>query len=343
MVLANSHEEAAMDRYDHLSITEREDIMLLWRDGEGVSQIAREIGRDKSTVSREIRRNGWANPRTDRPSYRASTAQRRADERRARCRRPRLLDDPGTRALVARLVRDERWSPEQVAGRLAREDPARSVSDTTTCRAIARGDLDREMPGGRAARRFLRHRGRRRHASGEPRGAYGVHVTHEMSERPPVVARRSRIGDWEGDTVAGREGGACLVTQVDRRSGHLVGGKAAHKTSTEVGGVTMGSLAGMVVRTVTVDRGSEFACAASLQEGLGAPVYFCDSHQPWQKGTNENTNGLLRDWFPKGRSLDDVTDEEVREAYDSLNHRPRKRLAWRCPCEVYFHRSLHLL
>lgn len=192
MVLANSHEEAAMDRYDHLSITEREDIMLLWRDGEGVSQIAREIGRDKSTVSGEIRRNGWANPRTDRPSYRASTAQRRADERRARCRRPRLLDDPGTRALVARLVRDERWSPEQVAGRLAREDPARSVSDTTTCRAIARGDLDREMPGGRTARRFLRHRGRRRHASGEPRGAYGVHVTHEMSERPPVVARRSR-------------------------------------------------------------------------------------------------------------------------------------------------------
>lgn len=82
---------------------------------------------------------------------------------------------------------------------------------------------------------------------------------------------------------------------------------------------------------------------ASLQEGLGAPVCLCDSHQPWQRGTNENTNGLLRDWFPKGRSLDDVTDEEVREAYDSLNHRPRKRLAWRCPCEVYFHRSLHLL
>lgn len=92
-----------MDRYGHLGITEREDIMLLWRDGEGVSQIAREIGRDKSTVSRETRRNGWTNPRTDRPSYRASTAQRRA-----RCRRPHLLDDPGTRALVARLVRDEK-------------------------------------------------------------------------------------------------------------------------------------------------------------------------------------------------------------------------------------------
>lgn len=103
MVLANSHEEVAMDRYGHLGITEREDIMLLWRDGEGVSQIAREIGRDKSTVSREMRRNGWANPRTDRPSYRASTAQKRA-----RCRRPHLLDDPGTRALVARLVRDEK-------------------------------------------------------------------------------------------------------------------------------------------------------------------------------------------------------------------------------------------
>ncbi|SDR78967.1 IS30 family transposase [Parafannyhessea umbonata] len=160
----------------------------------------------------------------------------------------------------------------------------------------------RPRPGdaGRPARRFLRHHGRRRHASGKPKGAYGAHVTHEMFERPPVVARRSRIGDWEGDTVAGCEGGACLVTQVDRRSGYLMGGKAAHKTSAEVGGATMGSLAGMVVRSITVDRGSEFACATSLQEGPGAPVCLCDSHQPWQRGTNENTNGLLRDWFPKG-------------------------------------------
>lgn len=98
-----------------------------------------------------------------------------------------------------------------------------------------------------------------------------INITHEMSERPPVVARRSRIGDREGDTVAGREGGACLVTQVDRRSGHLVGGKAAHKTSAEVGGVTMGALAGMVVRTVTVDRWSEFACARACRRAWARP------------------------------------------------------------------------
>lgn len=253
------------------------------------------------------------------------------------------MDDPERRSLVVRLMRDEHWSPEQISARIGIERPALSVSDTTIYRAVEEGSLDCELPGRRKASRLLRHHGKRRHkrGSGERRGR--IRVTHELSERPKAADGRRRLGDWEGDTVAGRQGGACLVTQVDRRSRYLVGGKAARKAHAEVNDVTERALGGEVVRSVTLDRGKEFADAEGLQEALGAPVFFCLPHHPWERGTNENTNGLLRDWFPKGRSLDGVTDEEVRKAYDSLNRRPRKRLGWKCPWEVYHHKTLHLL
>ncbi|MGN8821372.1 IS30 family transposase [Atopobiaceae bacterium HCP3S3_A4] len=206
--------------------------------------------------------------------------------------------------------------------------------------------LDRpgcELPGYRKASRLLRHHGKRRHGKGsqERRGKFPI--AHDISERPEAASSRSRIGDWEGDTVAGRLGGACLVTQVDRMSGYLAGGKAARKAHAEVSEATEKALAGRAVHTVTLDRGKEFSDAEGLQEALGAPVCFCHPHHPWERGTNENANGLLRDWFPKGMSLDDVTNDEVQRVYDSLNRRPRKRLGWKCPWEVYHHHSLHLL
>lgn len=331
----------AMDGYRHLSIAEREDIMVRWKDHEGASQIARELGRDKSTVSREIRRNGWRGPSGR--VYRASTSQGRADERRLRCRRPRLMDDPERRALVVGLMRDEHWSPEQISGRIAMERPDLAVSRESIYRAVRSGALDRELPGHRKASVLLRHHGKRRRGKGfrERRGK--VRITHDISGRPEEASSRRRIGDWEGDTVAGRRGGARLVTQVDRMSGFLVGGKAARKAHAEVNEATERALAGEPVRTITLDRGKEFSDAEGLQEALGAPACFCRLHHPWERGTNENINGLLRDWFPKGASLDDVADEEVQGACDSLNRRPRKRLGWKCPWEVYHRQSLHLL
>ncbi|MGN8690127.1 IS30 family transposase [Atopobiaceae bacterium HCP3S3_F7] len=151
------------------------------------------------------------------------------------------------------------------------------------------------------------------------------------------------MGDWEGDTVVGRAGGPCLVTQVDRKTGYLVGGRAAAGSGTAVNEATERALSGEVVRTVTLDRGSEFAAASALQEAIGAPVYFCLPNHPWQRGTNENTNGLLREYFPKGTDLSGVSDEDIAAAYDDLNHRPRKRLGWKCPWEAYHGQALHLL
>lgn len=330
-----------MGHYSHLSIEEREDVMLLARQHKGVREIARTIGRDKSTVSRELARNSSATGAA--PYYRASTAQRKYERRRGRCHRQSLMSDPERRELVAAKLGDERWSPEQIEGRISEERPDLAVSDTTIYRAVWSGRLDCALPGHRKMSRMLRHRGkgRRRRGSQERRGR--IAITHELSERPPEASARTRPGDWEGDTVLGRAGGACLVTLVDRATGYLAGGLAPRKGKDEVADVVERSLADVPTRTLTLDRGKEFARARQIQERLGIPVYFCAPHHPWEKGTNENTNGLLRDFFPKGRSLDGATDAEVDAAYAMLNRRPRKRLGWKCPQEVFCSQALHLL
>ena len=126
------------------------------------------------------------------------------------------------------------------------------------------------------------------------------------------------IGDWEGDTVIGKAKGPRLVTQVDRMSGYLVGGKAASGSSADVNVAIQQALRGEVVKTITLDRGSEFARAAELQEAIGVSIYFCLPHHPWQRGTNENTNGLIREYFPKGTDLSSISDREIEAVYNEL-------------------------
>ena len=329
-----------MGSYTHLTIEEREEIMCLRRQGKGVNEVARAIGRHGSTVSRELARNSCG--RGSRcEHYRASTAQRRYGERRRRCRRARLLDDPERLELVRAKVLEGRWSPEQLEGRIALERPGLAVSDTTIYREIRSGRLDR-LVGGRKAAARLRRGGRRRgRGAEETRGK--IRVSHELSERPAAADARSRVGDWEGDTVAGRAGGACLLTMVDRMSGLLAGGKSPSRRKGPVREAMVSSMRGRPCRTVTLDRGKEFAEHELFTEAVGAECYFCLPHHPWDRGTNENTNGLLRQYFPKGCDLDAVSDEEVAAVYDDLNRRPRERLGWRTPHEVYHSVVLHLL
>lgn len=256
-----------MGRYGHLSIEEREEIMCLRREHRGVREIARKIGRDKSTVSRELARNSCR--RGSRGEfYRASTAQRRYEERRSRCRRPRLLDDPALRAPVQRKIVEDRWSPEQVAGRIALETGGRAVSAATIYRAINGRALD--TPGmratGRGMRGHLRHRGKRRRRGGEEE-------------------RRGRI-------------------------------------RAEVADVEIAALSRQPRLTVTPDRGKEFADWPRVKEATGAPFYFCAAHHPWEKGSVENANGLLREYFPKGTNFASVTDEEVAKVYAQASQAP---------------------
>ena len=330
-----------MGLYGHLGIEEREDVMLLARQHKGVREIARTIGRDKPTVSRELARNSSATGAA--PCYRASTAQRKYERRRGRRHRQSLMSDPERRALVAAKLGDERWSPEQIEGRISEERPGLAAGETTTCRAVWSGRPGCALPGHRRMSRMLHHRGkgRRRRGSQERRGR--IATAHELSERPPEASARTRPGDWEGDTVLGRAGGACLVTRVDGATGCLAGGLAPRKGKDEVADVVERSLADVPTRTLALDRGREFARARQIQERLGTPVCLCAPHHPWEKGSNENTNGLLRDFFPKGRSLDGATVAEVDAAYAMLNRRPRKRLGWKCPQEVFCSQALQLL
>lgn len=328
-----------MGQYHHLSIEEREDIMCMRRGHKSLADIARAIGRDKSTVSRELARNPMKS------FYRASNAQAKYEGRRLSCVRPKKLGDPALRALVQGKILDEQWSPQQVAGRLRAEGAGSRVSCATICRAIRARELDTPEVAGtaRGLAGRLRHKGKRRHAKGSEERRGKIKVAHTIEERPAEAEARSRLGDWESDTVAGALGGPCLVTNVDRRSGYLVGGKAARKAAEEVRDVMASSLAGLPLESVCPDRGKEFALHAEVTGELGVEFYFALPHHPWQRGTNENTNGLLREYFPKGRDLSAVTDEEVRAVYAKLNLRPRKRLGYKTPYEVFYDTALHLL
>lgn len=327
-----------MRRYSHLSAGERDEIAGLRREGAGVGEIARRIGRDKSTVSRELARNGRGG------RYGAATAQRRADARRAACRPHRRLDDPGLRAEVALRIRDLRWSPQQVDGRMRREaGGACVVSLSTIYRAIARGELD--PPGCAPAertRRRLRRRGRRARRRGEERRGK-IRVSHELAERPAEAGARERVGDWEADTVRGGPSRACLVTLVDRRTRLLVGGLSPSAGAADVADAEVRALAGRPLETITPDRGKEFATHADVTARLGGvQFYFCQPHHPWQKGTNENTNGLIREFFPKGTDFSRVTEGRVREVFGLINDRPRKVLGYRTASEAYREELLHL-
>lgn len=326
--------------YKHITIEEREEIMVGRREGKSIRAMAREIGRSPSTVKRELDRNSRGGRR-----YRASAAQRRSDARRLRCRRRRLLDDPALRSPVQSRILEEQWSPEQVAGRIALEEGRRAVSGSTIRRAIARRDLDtpelRRTARGLAGR--LRHRGKRRHRRGEEERRGKFQVPHEICERPGAAERRERAGDWEADTVVGGGSGPCLVTLVDRRDGFLAGGLAPSHAKAAVADIEVAALSGQPALTVTPDRGKEFADWARVARETGVEFYFCSPHHPWEKGTVGNANGLIREYFPKGTDFASVTDDRVREVYDKLNRRPRKRLGWRTPWEAHCSEALHLL
>lgn len=336
-------EETAMGRYHHLTLDEREDIMCLRAEGKGVREIARRLGRDAATVSRELSRNDCAASARRPSAYRASIAQRRYLRRRGLCKRRRRLADPALRSLVTSLIVERRWSPEQIAGRVLLEGVS-PVSAPTIRRAIRRGELDTprlRLEGVRVRSRLRRH-GKKPRRAGDRRGE--IPVPHELAERPQEAAERVRLGDWEADTVVGRRGaGPCLVTLVDRRSGYLAGGLAPAHTKDDVADVEIRALTGLPAHTVTPDRGKEFAAWARVGKATGAEFYLCAAHHPWEKGCVENLNGLLREYFPKGTDLSKVGDGDVQAVYDELNHRPRKRLGWRTPWEVFHSEVLHLL
>ena len=334
-----------MSHYHHLSISEREKILVLRTEGKSFRSIATEMGRCVSTISREVKRNTLPKKR-----YSTIEAQKKYRNRRKKCRRHKLLSNAQFKEVVTRLFLEQQWSPEQISNRLRHENSTFRISHSTIYRAIYAGMFDtpeqRRSEGNRGAIRKLRHRGktRRRKGTVETRGK--IVISNRIQERPKEADSRQVIGHWEGDTVAGKLGSACLVTITDRCSRYLLAGKVEGRHSEQVAEMMTALLSALPqkkCRTITPDRGKEFAMHSDVTKALhGVPFYFADPHAPWQRGTNENTNGLLREYLPKSFDIALSSESEIAGFCKKLNLRPRKCLGWKTPYEAFFHQMLHL-
>lgn len=333
--------ESAGQRTRCLSFVEREEIALMRAAGKGVREIARELGRDPATISRELRRVKHERQPSDRHRlpYRASTAQADADEQAKRPKQAKLATNLSLRREVQNRLK-ENHSPEQIAARLREnypDDPEMWVSHETIYQALyvqGRGALKRELTRHLRTGRQMRKPHR---TGGERRGRIPDMVN--IAERPKEVEDRAVPGDWEGDLILGStESASAIGTLVERATGytmllHLPGDHTA-ETVAEAMIKKIGELPELLRRSVTWDQGKEMSQHAKIAAATGMAIYFCDPHSPWQRGTNENTNGLLRQYFPKGTDLSRWGPGYLDMVATELNNRPRKRLAWRTPAEA---------
>ena len=324
--------------YKHLSITEREKIAILRAQGVVDYKIAQILGRHKSTISRELNRNSG--------DYSPSKAQASYEKRRKKCCPQKKLANAELFALVATLFLILRWSPEQIANRLKLENYPIQISYKTIYRAIHSGMFDtleqRRSNGNRGARRRLRHKGKPRRPKGHVENRGKIPISHELKERPIEANERVRFGDWEADSIVGFNHKSGLLTLVCRKSRFLICEKLPRLGSKEVEAAMIKALRGQPLHSVTPDRGREFQLHGNVTKKLGVEFYFPPPHHPWERGTNENTNGLLREYFPKGCDFNKVSDEQLQAVVEQLNQRPRKCLGCRTPQEVYFSTMLHL-
>jgi IS30 family transposase len=316
-----------------LSLGEREEIAVGVAAGDSLRVIAARLGRSPSTVSREIRRNSRSPGR-----YRAVIAQTQAEWRARRPKTAKLAGNAELRGWVqARLQR--RWSPEQISATLRRQfagRPEMQVSHEAIYQAIyvqGRGALRRELAAclrtGRALRKPRRQAGGRR---GRIRDMVMI------SDRPAEVADRAVPGHWEGDLILGRNGRSAIGTLVERSTRFvlLLHLPASHDAAAVAAAMTAAAatLPAQLRRSLTWDQGKEMAGHAQITVATGLDIYFCDPHSPWQRGSNENTNGLLRQYFPKGSDLSVHRREQLEAVAAELNARPRKTLGWRTPAQA---------
>ncbi|SDT49406.1 transposase, IS30 family [Paenibacillaceae bacterium GAS479] len=315
--------------YSHLSIIERGQLETLHRLGWSTRAIASQLGRHHSTISREIRRGCMEK------DYQAGTAQQAYQERRALSVPVGKYSSELAEELSQKLA--QTWSPEQISARRKVEGEA-TVCFKTIYRWLYRGLV--------AARtvKVLRHKGKRQKPV-ETRGRFPVGTP--ISKRPKEIRSRTTFGHWELDTVVSSRGKskACAATFIERKTRLYMALKIPDRTaySMEVAcGVAISQYPTNVFKTATTDRGKEFACYMNVEAFHGVKVYFADPYSSWQRGSNENANGLLREFFPKGHDFASVTDEQLAEAIRLINNRPRKCLGWKSAHEAFMEELSHL-
>ena len=323
-------------QYSQLGYEERQTISIGQEQGLSIRAIARILKRSPSTISREITRNGGGG------AYSCRFAQQRHIRKRRHSRPPPKLvvDNPLFKSVQTLL--QQRWSPQQIAGHLAklhRQEAAKRVSHETIYNVIyaqPRGELRRELIAClrlTRAKRWPRSRGEDRR--GQMADLLSIHV------RPPEIEDRQFPGHWEGDLIKGAGNQSAVGTLVERNTRLLMLVKLPHPNPATAAHVLqaftdkLNQIAQPMRKTLTYDRGREMAHHVQLTANTGVAVYFCDPHSPWQRGTNENTNGLVRQYLPKGTDLSGYTQEQLDAIADEMNGRPRKTLVWATPLEVY--------
>jgi IS30 family transposase len=329
---------ASLDKELHwrfLTLQDRETIADMHRAGQSLNAIGRALGRPASTIKREI-----DNHASKDGVYRPYAAHRAWVASRPRPKDRKLLQVGPLRDFVLDGLR-KKWSPQQICNALVREyphDQEMRVSAETIYQALyvqARGALKREVT---AALRTGRTR-RKPHRRPDQRTPRFVDEMVMISERPAEVEDRAVPGHWEGDLIVGANNQSAIVTLVERLTryvmlGHLPSGHTAEEVR-DVLVRLIGTLPAHLRGSLTWDQGAEMAAHKQFTIATGVPVYFCDPHSPWQRGSNENTNGLLRQYFPKGTDLTVVSQAELDAVAAELNSRPRQTLDWRSPSEMF--------
>jgi transposase, IS30 family len=310
--------------YNQLTQGLRYQIAILKKAGKNQKDIARLVNVSPSTICRELQRN------TGKRGYRPKQAQRKAETRRKLAVKPLKMTLAVIDLIEAKLGIN--WSPEQVSGWMKQEQGI-AISHERIYQHIWTDKSD-----GGTLYQHLRHSGKKRkqYGSKDKRGQIRNRVS--IDDRPLIVSEKTRLGDWEIDTVIGKNHQGALVTIVDRVSKLTLIKKVASKHADIVAEATITLLRPYLDKTLTItaDNGKEFAGHEKIKAALGADVYFAHPYSSWERGLNENTNGLVRQYFTKGSSFENITDKDVDEVMEKLNHRPRKTLNYKTPHSVFF-------
>ena len=328
-MLQNTNTEVNILSYKHFTPEERKSLQQFVKIGLSIREIARRLDRSPSTISRELKRNCNRNGTYNYWRANILYIMRR---RYGTPRRALKKNSHEWNYIVEKLKLF--WSPEEIVERYFLETGKRMVCFSTIYRYIYRGEFSKI-----SAKKNLRRKGKRHF----PRNSnYNtIHPDRIIPEWPEEIKGRIRIGDWEGDTVYGAVGKGLIVTLVDRKTRYLVAGKLENRKADLTSAVIKHLLNNLPVHSLSLDNGSEFSEFKELEKALNVPIYFAEPHKPWQRGTNENTNDILRFFFPKGTNFHAISDEEIAKVVTLINNRPRKCLRWRTPSEVFWGVALH--
>lgn len=301
-------------------------LSALRKQGLNQAQIARQLNRSPSTISRELRRNSCLSD----GHYRPSKADSRTRGRRSRSRRNQQFTNSDY--WLVNYFLQKQWSPEQISGRLSQAGLLQISHETIYCHVwrdkAAGGALHTHLRGAQKQRR-------KRYRAYDSRGRLAG--KRHISERPAAAERRTEIGHWEIDTVIGTGSKDCIATIVERKTGYLLIGKLQARTKEALTRCVTDLIYahGDRFKTITADNGTEFHGYRDIEADTGVPFYFATPHHSWERGTNENTNGLIRQYLPKGTSMAGLTQQQCDEIAVKLNSRPRKRLDFSTPEECY--------